>query len=242
MVIISIHYCGEAALKKTIDSLDEQSIRVNHLIKSADVESLAWLKTSKCREVVSLPDKGVYDALNQAMGYMKSNDIIGFLHAGDTFSSANTLENIEQEFLNNPKCTWLYSGVEIEGHKGKSNRIWQPSKFRKWKMYFGYMPPHLGVFFRKEVFDAIGLFNEEFEISGDYDWLLRLMKSDFPSKRFKEISVIMEPQGKSANTLQGLSKKMREDIKAIRSSLGLPIFLAFGVWLGKIIRKTSQFF
>ena len=38
------------------------------------------------------------------------------------------------------------------------------------------MPPHPSIFFKKDILSKIGYFDENFKISSDYDFIIRLFK------------------------------------------------------------------
>ena len=49
-------------------------------------------------KIISEPDHGIYDALNKGLR-LATGDVIGFLHADDTFASPTTIKAIAKEFL-----------------------------------------------------------------------------------------------------------------------------------------------
>ena len=51
-------------------------------------------------------------------------------------------------------------------------------KFRnRKKINKGWMPPHTTLFFKKKLLKTVGLYDENFKISSDYDFMIRLFKT-----------------------------------------------------------------
>ena len=46
------------------------------------------------------------------------------------------------------------------------------------KIKNGWMLPHTTLFIKKSVIRQIGIYNENYKISSDYDFILRLLKKD----------------------------------------------------------------
>ena len=44
------------------------------------------------------------------------------------------------------------------------------------KIQNGWMPPHTTLFIKKNLIEKIGYYNENFKISSDYDFIIRLFK------------------------------------------------------------------
>jgi glycosyltransferase len=59
--------------------------------------------------------------------------------------------------------------------ENKVIRPWQSKPFHPKNVRHGWMPPHPTLFLRKEVYEKHGLFDTSFKISGDYDFMLRVM-------------------------------------------------------------------
>lgn len=247
MVINIITVCLNAkeGIKRSLSSISLQKIdcKLNHIIidggssdGTLDVIKKNGLGIST---IVSEPDKGIYEALNKAIPFLIEG-VVGILHAGDEFSHDGVLNRVVKMFNEDGNLMWLYGGVRFMGNKSNNKRVWIPGKLKPWKIYLGYMPPHPAVFFKSSVFKKIGGFNIDFAISGDYDWLLRLIKTGEKNQRIKEVLIEMEPGGASSNTISNLVVKGKEDCRAISENLRVNRAVAAVIWGFKIINKVPQ--
>ena len=101
------------------------------------------------------------------------------------------------------------------------------------------MPPHTTLFLEKSIYENMGEFNTKFKISGDYEFILRLLKKPNIELFYTgEIITIMKEGGTSTNGLKSQLLKLKEDYKALRiNNYNLPLF----VTILKKIRKINQF-
>lgn len=176
------------------------------------IEYLTKQNFANC-EVYSEADTGIYDAINKGIEKSKGR-IIGLLHAGDEFCQPDIIEQITEQF-NLDNVDLCYGNVEFGNSCGQITRKWKSTKFEMDMMRFGWMPPHTSVFVKREIFEKYGMYNPSYEISGDYEWLLRVLKqSDINTKFIDNFLVRMLNGGKSMRFLS-LGTKIREDFAAL---------------------------
>jgi len=236
LVMVILFLDDLEGLERSLSSIAGQSLVPQILIKSEGTVDVSQYAAEGIR-VVTQRDSGIYQALNQALARIQGNPVIGLLHCGDVLKHPKTLEKVMAQFNHEPQAQWLYGGVEILGTNNQVVRKWIPQVFSPNQIRKGYMPPHPGVYFKKEAFTQVGPFNENLKISGDYHWLLRLMESKLMGIHFDEIIVVMAPQGLSANTPLRLNQKRKEDIWALRDVLRISGFKGHFIWLRKIARQ-----
>jgi glycosyltransferase involved in cell wall biosynthesis len=127
-------------------------------------------------KVVSEPDGGVYDALNK--GIRRSNgDVTGFLNSDDqytpgTFSLVSTVLG-KRTALVFSGGSQIYqrtlSGTDVEMH-----RYVDPRRYRLSVRNVTLGVPNVNArFFRRCVFETIGVFNTSYKLSADREFLLR---------------------------------------------------------------------
>ena len=126
----------------------------------------------------SKPDKGVYHAWNKALEHA-NGDWICFLGADDYFWDPNVLTRISA-YLEGAYPTFrvVYGKVALVSKNGKTINLmgypWQQAK-RKFMQIMSI--PHVGLMHHRKLFEIHGKFNEHYRIAGDYDLLLRELKT-----------------------------------------------------------------
>ena len=77
------------------------------------------------------------------------------------------------------------------------------------------MPPHTGTFVKRHLFSVYGDFDETYRISGDYEWLLRVLKTDVSTKYWDKKICTMTVGGASNASLKARFIGLLEDFRAI---------------------------
>jgi glycosyltransferase len=250
--IITATYNSAAHIAGCLASVNNQSYQnIEHIIidgastdstleiiKATSPKNLNGLKT----KIISEPDTGIYDALNKGIQHA-TGDIIGFLHADDTFANPHTLQNIVDSFSppggdKEGAPDGIYGHLVFVNNENKVLRTWHSKPFNRANVHYGWAPPHPTLFLKKEVYQKHGPFDTTFRIAGDYDFMLRIMLDE--ELNFQLLPVVitrMQLGGASTGNLKSQIKKTREDMKALRNNgFKMPLFT-----LGaKKIRKIPQ--
>ena len=126
-------------------------------------------------KVVSEPDKGLYDAMNKGIG-LATGDYLCFLNAGDTFLSANTLQEMVDTLPANKQPDVIYGEtalVDAEGHFVRMRRLQTPEVLTWRSFRQGMLVCHQAFFARREL---VPLYDLQYRFSADFDWCIRIMK------------------------------------------------------------------
>ncbi len=113
----------------------------------------------------SEPDRGIYDAMNKGI-QKATGDIIGIINSDDWYAE-DIIEAIVQFWQQHPHTECLYGNyvsVEVDGNKEHIKEFSAP-------LVISY--PHPTVFVKKEIYDRIGLYDTDFSICADSDFMLR---------------------------------------------------------------------
>lgn len=166
----------------------------------------------------SEPDEGIYDALNKGIA-MSTGDVIGFLHSDDQYANNNVISTIAEKFNKN-SCDAVYGDLVYtpQDDLTKIHRYWKSSEFKPSLLKMGWMPAHPTLFLRKSVYAKFGKFNTNYKIAADYDFMLRIFKSDLSSCYIPEVLYKMRTGGVSNRTFKGILQKTQEDYRAIRQN------------------------
>ena len=190
----------------------------------------------------SEPDKGIYDALNKGIE-RACGDLVGFMHADDLYSSEDVLSKIAKAFEDPSVCA-VYGDLEYVSSKDtlKVSRRWKSKIFNKHALEWGWMPPHPTLYIRREWHSKIGGYDISYDISGDYQYILKLFaEPEFKAVYIPDVLVTMRLGGASNKSIRAIIKKSKEDWRALRSC-NFKVPNALRAIFFKNFRKIIQFF
>ena len=178
--IITACLNSEKTLKYTLNSILIQDYRnIEHVIVdggSTD-NTLNILKDYKLKKKkIILADKSkLYEAIN--IGVKNSTGkIITILNSDDIYNSSNTLSSVINKIKNTNAKIILGNVVYFkDDYFSKIIRFYSSKKFKYWMLKYGIMPPHTGSFLYKSIYTKYGMYNETYNIAGDFEFFLRLI-------------------------------------------------------------------
>lgn len=190
--IITITYNAEATIHPTLRSIAQQTCRLyEHLVidgASTDrtveiVESCA----NPLTQVVSEPDRGLYDAMNKGLARAKGDYVI-FLNAGDSFHSPDTLQLIANAAMDNDYPGIIYGQTDIvdsERRRIGPRHLTAPE-------VLGFKSFANGMVVCHQAFVALRKIAEPFDLryrfSADYEWCLRCLRK---SRRNQYVDAVL---------------------------------------------------
>lgn len=198
--VITINYNNAKGLKKTLESLAAQDTRDFECVVvdggSSD-ESVEVIE--KFSEIVgswvSEKDKGIYNAQNKGISMAKGQYFL-FLNSGDVLADSSVLKEILPE-LNNVGI--LYGDIITLASDGKKTELQSPENVGVYEMMVSTLW-HPSAFIKKEIFDTIGGYNEEFRIAADYEFFIRaILKHNVSTQHVKRAIAIFDLSGVSNN-------------------------------------------
>ena len=184
--IITVTYNAEAVLEDTIQSVISQTYHhVEYIIidgASKDKTlSIADRYKEHIAQVVSEPDKGLYDAMNKGIR-LATGDYLCFLNAGDSFHEDDTLQQMVHTLTGNQLPDVLYGEtalVDKEGHFIRMRRLSAPETLT-WKSFKqGMLVCHQAFMVRRELAPE---FDTRYRLSADYDWCVRCIRATTPGR------------------------------------------------------------
>jgi len=227
--VITSTYNSGKTVKDTLESILNQTYdNIEYIVvdgKSSDntVDILKSFEELYKRKLISYkwisePDTGIYNAWNKALKFA-TGDWIVFIGSDDYFKN-NTIFEKMIPFLNEceeENTHFVYGKIEHINHLNhiteESGKPWVEQKRRfTYTMNIG----HTGSFHHKQLFKQHGQFNESFKIVGDYEFLLRELKTESNRASFvNKTLVVMREGGVSAN-LKNRLLLIKENYKARR--------------------------
>ena len=180
---------------------------------------------------MSEKDNGIYDAINKGI-CMATGDIVGccFDRYADEGVLMRMVEIMEKEGTD---------GVHGELCYMDGDRI-----VRKWHqgqgvIRSGWMPGHPTLYLKKEVYDRFGLYRTDYRISGDYEFMVRILyRKEVTLSYLPEILIYMSHGGTSTNSLGAYVESMMEGHRALVEN---HVPFAWVTDLCRVVRVLSQF-
>lgn len=241
--IITATYNSEKTLLDTLLSLEKQTHPdIEYIIiDGASNDNTIELIKSNCTRVSKIicePDKGIYDALNKGI-QVATGDVIGFLHSDDLLAYDDVIADIAKTFENSG-CDAVYGDLEYvsQNDTAKRIRLWKSGTFSRVRMKLGWMPPHPSFYMKRECYNKFGDFSLDYQISADYDSLLRyILKQRVSVAYLPKVLVKMRVGGISNRSISSMVNKSMEDIRVMRNNgIIWPLALAY-----KNLSKLPQF-
>jgi len=218
--IITISFNSENTISDTFQSVKNQSFNnYEYLLidgESKDETLTIANKQDHISNIVSEPDKGIYDALNKGIKN-STGEIIGFLNSDDMFYDENSLKHISDAFDKDTDC--LFGDLIYTDINENIKRIWKGSDFKKGAFNQGWMPAHPTFYCRRSVYEKLGLYDDSFKIAGDFELMLRFLeKHNIRSKYIPRTLVNMKVGGASNNGLKSKLDILKEEFRAFNQN------------------------
>lgn len=206
--LVTVTYNSASTITECITSVNNQTYsKIEHIIvdgssKDNTIEIINSIP-NRVSEIISEPDKGIYDAMNKGIR-LATGDVIGILNSDDFFTSDDVVEKIVTAFKNKDingvygdicfvKPTDLTKVVRYY-----SAKWFNPSLFR-----FGFMPPHPSFYAHRECFEKFGLYKTDYKIAADYELLIRYLKVNQLKTHYLNFCVVtMRTGGDSTRNLK----------------------------------------
>lgn len=242
--LITATFNSGKTLADTLSSLESQTYQnIEYIIidgsSTDDTLNVIKVNSTRVSKIISEEDSGIYDALNKGIRHA-SGDIIGFLHSDDILAYPDAIKDVVDMFeINNSEA--VYGDLDYVSRSNTSNiiRSWKSTGYSRYKIIFGWMPPHPAFYMKRSCYERLGGFAIDYKISADYESLLRYLWTHRISlSHIPKVLVKMRLGGISNRSITSVIKKSFEDIKAMKTH-GIIWPLAL---VGKNFSKIPQFF
>lgn len=220
-VIIAV-YNGKATLQQCLESVTQQTYDNVELIviDGGSSDGTVDLINANSQDItywISEPDRGIYNAWNKALA-QANGDWICFLGADDFLWDVQVLERmVAQLILIPPGIRVAYGQIMLLNTASvKLYAVGEPWEDVKDRFKQVMCIPHPAVMHRRSLFIQHGAFDESFRIAGDYELLLRELKTNDAFFIPGVVMTAMRQGGVSsdpANTLLGLREVRAAQIK-----------------------------
>lgn len=177
VTIITVCKNSASTIEQTIQSVMEQTHKnIEYIVidgKSTDgtleiIEKYRFFIS----KFVSEEDSGIYAAMNKGIA-MASGELIAFLNADDWYPK-NTIDEV-LNVLKNDNIDIVFGDIMVVSEQNimvHRKCKWEELEVMNYKMAVF----HPATFVKRELFEKYGLFNTQYKIASDYDWMLRVYK------------------------------------------------------------------
>lgn len=168
---------------------------------------------------ISEKDNGIYDAMNKGIK-MSTGEVVGILNSDDFFTTNDVINVVNDTFEKyNPDA--IYGDIHFvnDDNLNKIVRYYSSRIFRRGLMKFGFMPAHPSFYIKRKCFDKFGLYNTNYRIAADFDFLLRtIYKGNIKTKYVAKDFVTMRTGGASTSGINSHKLIMKEHLKAFKEN------------------------
>ena len=238
--IITVCFNSAKTIRDTIESVLSQDYpHIEYIVidgGSSD-QTLEIVKeySDRIAVIVSEKDRGIYDAMNKGIA-LASGDIVGMLNSDDVYISENAVSALMKK-MQDAKSDSVFADLVIVDPENlnKVVRYYDSSYFNPNKFRFGWMPAHPTFFVKKALYDKVGPYSLEYQISADYEMLIRLLWVNNASYAYLQKPVVRMRHGGVSTS--GLGRNWLLNKEIVKACKANGIYTNFGLLALKIPRK-----
>ena len=217
---------GAKTLQRCIDSVASQTYAGRELVvidggsRDGSVDIIR-ANAARIQAWLSESDRGIYNAWNKGLSRARG-EWVCFLGADDRFHDRRVLERMSP-YLARREQRIVYGQVSmVDADGAELDRLGTSWEEVKGIFFDGtYCLPTPGVMLQRALFETHGRFDESFRIAGDYEFLLRTLKSGLAPLYVPGIVVTDMQQGGISSRPESTLVSLRE-MRAARAKHGLP--------------------
>lgn len=179
--VITITYNAAATLPPTLESVAAQTFADFEyiVVDGASTDStvaLAQAAPIPNKQIISKPDRGLYDAMNRGLHIARGNYVI-FLNAGDSFPTPATLQTYADAITTAPQPPSIVYGQTILVDANRTpigeRHLRAPEKLTFNSFANGMLVCHQAMAVRRDIAPDYDL---HYRFSADYDWSIKVLR------------------------------------------------------------------
>lgn len=231
--IITVCRNAAATIEQTLLSVLGQNYpNLEYIVIDGGSTDGTWDVISKYRSclayAISETDNGIYDAFNKGLA-QANGDIIGILNADDQYSPL-VFNQINNEYQKNPNCGVFYGKLVVIN---KEQKRWTVYPLGSHLNLLNSMSiAHPATFVTKEMYSKHGLFDINYKIVADWDFILRLYLA---GEKFCPINRVL-----AAFSNSGISSCLSRRLVAENSSIYRKYHSFGGAW-GRNLKLEAKY-
>jgi len=219
ITIITVCYNRKATIEKAIKSVLSQNYHdIEYIIIDANskdgTQRVIESYRDRISQYISEPDKGMYDAINKGLK-LATGDVIGLMHSDDEFYDTKAISRIAARFNTDSSIEGIYGdGVYVTNDSDERlvrDRIGGVFSLKKVKG--GWLPLHPTVYLKKSIIDKHGLYNLDFKIASDTEFLLRYLYKYKIKMSYIDKYIVKMRMGGMSTSFKTALKVLNEDYR-----------------------------
>lgn len=222
--VITVCFNSATTIAHTLRSVRDQTYgEVEHIIiDGGSIDNTLSVVESEGQhviKVVSEKDEGIYDAMNKGIR-LATGEVVAFLNADDFYRDADVLAKVAM-VMQAERLDALYGDVELfrPGRHEVLARRYNSGRFTAARIGWGWMPAHPALFVRKGLFERYGVFNTDYRIAGDFEFVARVFRHpELRHRHLQQPLVRMQMGGVSTSGWRATLKINREMMRACRDN------------------------
>ncbi len=237
--VITVCRNAEKFIEKAIQSVINQDYpNLEYIIIDGDSQdntiSIIEKYLGKITKFISEPDEGIYSAMNKGIRYSKG-DFLCFVNADDYFVDNHVISDVAKYITEHPSSEFIYGDLEVRYPSGRLINVNPPPPEKVLDELVCGCLPHQASFSRADLFfSKVGFFNENYRISSDYEWFLRLASNE-------TVKLSYYPRLISSYYLGGLSSQIKISVpESYRIQNQHPLYQT-PYWMKRRILKYQEF-
>lgn len=216
-------------------SVADQSFPHEHIVVdgASDDDTPDWLASRHDVISVSKKDEGMYDALNTGIR-MSCGEIISCLNCDEQYLTG-VLTRVAEIFNQNPQLDVLFGNALIVNTNGEL-LSYRKSFMPRWPyIWASHLYVHTSsMFVRRRVFEATGMFGENWKAVGDMDFVIRVLRNGFLVQHVAEYYSTFTFTGSNISTAErGLA-----ELRAYRNTA--PLWLRRSAFIFQILMRFEK--
>lgn len=243
--IITVVYNNDKTIKSAIESVLTQSYsNIEYVIidggSSDKTVNIINEYKDQIGYFISEKDKGIYDAMNKGIN-SATGDIIGILNSDDLYQDSTVIQTVMDHFNGDLNLDIVFGDLVYvkSDNVDKVIRYWKSRPYFRKYFEMGNVPPHPSLFVKKNVYAEAGLFNLDYKLAADYEFMLRIFKKhNFKSKYINKVIVKMRLGGATNQSFSNIKSQNKEILLAWKNNnLKVPLLLM----PLRILKRLAQF-
>ena len=176
--VVTVCLNAAATIERSLDSVLSQSCPVSEYIvvdggSTDGTREIIGRYRPHLAHVVFEPDEGIYDAFNKGLA-RATGEVVGILNADDLYAPW-ALEAVAEACREHPEAGVFYGKLAVVD---EVRHRWTVYPVGDHGRLFSHMSiAHPATFVTRSVYDRCGVFDPSFRVSGDWDLMLRLLRS-----------------------------------------------------------------